>query len=361
MGISILSLESRLHQGRISVRNRIEGIGRERREEDEMKRFAKAAISAALLSACAGSPVCAFEVAPGKIRIRIDIDVLKAKVEMLEYLTEETCTIDDELRWRLGLSLGDQFRLTVRNVPGRYGLVTIHSDYEDGPDDDDIRMRESGRQRFGEIDPFEAFAEPWTPYHGKTDSWLRLNSELGEFKVETSPAQTSIIIMAPHGGAIETNTDEIAAHFYDQLTAVYSKSAGLWYCCGYQDSLGAFDAWHITSSDISESSFPYLGELADRSYDFAVSVHGYSGLDVLVGGGGSTELKEDVRNALAGIPGFPFIVTVVTSGGYAGVHPDNIVNRYSDEGVQLELPYTARVYWKNQIAEALAELFWQKI
>ncbi len=326
-----------------------------------MRRFMTAAASAALLAITAGSPASAFDVALGKIRIRMEIDVLKAKVEMLEYLTEENCTIDDELRHRLGLRAGDQFRLTVKNAPGRYGLVTIHSDYEDGPDDDDIRMRESGRQRFGEIDFFEASAESWTPCHGKTDSWLRLNSEMGEFKVETSPVQTSIIIMAPHGGAIETNTDEIAVHFYDQLTIAHSKNAGLWYCCGYQDSLGAFDAWHITSTDISERSFPYLGEMANRSYDFAVSVHGYSGPDILVGGGGSRELKEEVRDALAGIPGFPFIVTVVTSGGYAGVHPDNIVNRYSDEGVQLELPYLARVYWKNQIAEALAELFSHKI
>jgi phage replication-related protein YjqB (UPF0714/DUF867 family) len=286
-----------------------------------------------------------------------EIDVLKAKTEMLSYLTEENCTMDDELRNNLGLSVGQQFLLTVKNSSSKYGLVTIHSDYEDGSDNNDIRMRLFGRQRFDQSDSFDAYAAVWTPHHGKTDSWLNDNDEMGEFKSETSSTQTDIVIMAPHGGIIENYTDELAKRFYDGLTVTNSKDASLWYCIGHQDAIGAFAAWHITSVDISEDSFPYLDDLSGRTYDYAVTVHGYSGSDVLVGGGASTSFKEDVKDALDGIS-WGYTVTVVGEGdSYAGVHEDNIVNRYSSAGVQLEIPYSARRdYWED-IADALTDFY----
>jgi phage replication-related protein YjqB (UPF0714/DUF867 family) len=286
-----------------------------------------------------------------------EIDVLKAKTEMLSYLTEENCTIDDELRDNLGLVVGQQFLLTVKSDSDKYGLVTIHSDYEDGSDNNDIRMRLSSRQRFGETDSFDAYATVWEPVHGETDSWLRTNDEMGEFKEETSSTQEDIIIMAPHGGIIENYTDHLADRLYDGLTVTNSKDASLWYCIGYQSHIGAFDAWHITSTDISEENFPYLDDLSGRSYDYAVTVHGYSGSDVLVGGGASTAFKEDVKDALDSIS-WSYTVTVVGTGdAYGGVHVDNIVNRYSSTGVQLEIPYSARRDHWEDIADALVDFY----
>lgn len=286
-----------------------------------------------------------------------DIDVLKAKTEMLAYLTEESCTMDDELRGALGLSVGDQFLLTVQSNSDAYGLVTIHSDYEDGSDNDDIRLRLSGRQRFNQSDSFAAWAEAWTPVHGQTDSWLNTNDELGEFLEETSSSQTDFLVLAPHGGAVEGYTDELAQELYDELTVSYSKDASAWYCIGYQSELGAFDAWHITSTDLSENSFPYLDDVSGRTYDYAVSIHGYSGGDVLVGGGCSTAHKEDVKDALDAIS-WSYTVTVVGAGdAYGGTDPANIVNRYSSCGVQLELPFSARQSYWQDIAGALADLY----
>jgi phage replication-related protein YjqB (UPF0714/DUF867 family) len=289
----------------------------------------------------------------GRFALGTKIDVLKAKTEMLEYLTEENCTIDDELRVSEGLAVGEQFLLTVYGATSKYGLVTIHSDYEDGTDNDDIRMRLSGRQRFDQSDAFDAYIDPWTALQGKTDSWLNDNDQMGEFKQESSSSQTDMLIMAPHGGAIESYTDELAARFYDGLVTTNSKDASLWYCIGHQDAIGAFDAWHITSTDINEANFGYLNDLSGRTYDYAVTVHGYSGSEVLVGGGASTSFKEDVKDALDAIS-WSYTVTVVGAGdSYAGVDPDNIVNRYSSTGVQLELPYSARRdYWED-IADAL--------
>lgn len=286
-----------------------------------------------------------------------EINVLKAKTEMLGYLTEENCTIDPQLRASEGLVVGQQFLLTVKGASSKYGLVTIHSDYEDGSDNDDIRMRLSGRQRFDQSDSFDAYIDPWTALQGKTDSWLNSNDQMGEFKQESSVTQTDMLIMAPHGGVIESYTDELALRFYDGLVTTNSKDASLWYCIGHQDAIGAFDAWHITSTDINEANFGYLNDLSGRTYSYAVTVHGYSGSEILVGGGAPTSLKEDVKDALDALS-LGVTVTVVGVGDdYGGTDPDNIVNRYSSAGVQLELPFSVRSSNWQDVADALADFY----
>lgn len=287
----------------------------------------------------------------------VEIDVLKAKTAMLDYLTDEECTMDPQLRSSLGLSVGDQFLLTDKNNSSVYGLVTIDSDYEDGSDNNDIRMRLSGRERFNQTDSFDAYATVWTPYHNKTETWLNDNDQFGEFLDETSSAQTDLLILAPHGGVIESYTDDIAVAFYDEMDQTYFKDVSAWYCIGHQDTIGAFDAWHITSTALSENSFPYLDDVSARTFDYAVSIHGYSGGEVLVGGGASVAFKEDVKDALDAIS-WSYTVTVVDVGdSYSGTDPDNVVNRYSSNGVQLELPYSARSGYWTDIAEALAGFY----
>lgn len=290
----------------------------------------------------------------------VQIDVLKATTAMLEYLTKERCTIDPQLRSSLGISVGDQFLLNVNATPSKYGLVTVHSDYEDGSDDNDIRMIASGRARFDQTDGFLANAISFSPIHNQTDCWLEENNQLGEFFSETSSYQDKFIVLAPHGGAIEAYTDELAQSVYDGLVG-NDKEAGLWKCIGYQGVIGAYDAWHITSTDISANSFPYLCQFSGRSFSYALAVHGFGEDDVAIGGGASLSLKNEVKAALEAISGFPFTVSVMTSGEYAGTDSQNIVNRYSSAGVQLELPYQARTTWWQQIAGALVTLYSGKI
>jgi len=288
-----------------------------------------------------------------------DIDVLKAKTEMLSYLTSENCTIDDELRVELGLSVGDQFLITMQSDSSKYGLVTIHSDYEDGSDDNDIRMRLTGRQRFDTSDSFDAWAEAWTPYHGKTDIWLNSKDEMGEFLEETSTTHTDVVFTAPHGGMIENYTDEMAGWAYDYMDT-NSKEASVWYCIGHQDEIGAYDAWHITSTDISRNSFPYLDDIGDRAFDYAVSFHGYSESDIGVGGGASSALRTEVKEAIEDAVGTAYDVVLLTSGPYAGTSSDNFVNWLTSGGtggVQIELPYGARRDYGQDIAEAVAAVY----
>jgi phage replication-related protein YjqB (UPF0714/DUF867 family) len=294
--------------------------------------------------------------------VSTEIDVLKAKSAMLDYLTEENCTIDDELRNTLGLSVGDQFRLTVKNDSSRYGLVTIHSDYEDGSDNNDIRMRLSGRQRFDETDSFDAYAEDWTPYTDKTDSWLNDNDEFGEFLEETSTTHSEVVFCAPHGGMIENYTDEMAQYAQAKVDDL-NKDASAWYCIGHQDEIGAYDAWHITSTDISRNTFSLLDQIGDREFEYAVSFHGYGESDILVGGGAGSTLKNEVKTAIENVVGTNYDVEVVSSGPYAGTSSDNFVNWLTSSGsngIQIELPYSARRDYGQSIAEAVATVFANK-
>lgn len=288
-----------------------------------------------------------------------DIDVLKANSAMLTYLTDENCTIDDELRVTLGLSVGDQFLLTDQNDSAVYGLVTIHSDYEDGSDNNDIRMRLSGRERFNQTDSFDAWAESWKAIQGETDAWLDTNNEMGEFLDETDAVHTEVVFTAPHGGAIENYTDHMAQWAQDYMDN-NSKDSSAWYCIGYQDEIGAYDAWHVTSTAINPNSFEYLDDISSRGFDYAVSFHGYGEADIGVGGRASSALKTEVKEAIEDAVGAAYDVVILTTGSYAGTSTSNFVNWLTssgDDGVQIELPYGARRDYGQDIAEAVAAVF----
>ena len=285
-----------------------------------------------------------------------EIDVLKAKSAQTYLLNyRERISMDPNLASAEGVAEGQQVRITRKASTTKYGIYTVHAFYEDGSDNDDVRMALAGRQRLDTSDSFDALLDGQASVvlHGRTDEWLSDNDELGEFLVETSSAQTDALIMAPHGGAMEAYTDEQAARVQSQLAGA-SKNASAWYCMGYQSAVGAYDAWHITSVEISEESFPYLSDVSGRTFDYAISFHGYGEADIAVGGGASTATKTAIRDAIAAIEGLPYDVSVVTTGEYAGNNPDNIVNRYTSAGIQIEQPYGARSGYWQAIADAVA-------
>lgn len=286
----------------------------------------------------------------------VGIDVLKSKSAQLSYLTEENLTMDPELASNNSVVVGQQVRIKVKNSTSKYGLFTVDRFYQDGTDDNDVRMRLSARQRLDQSDSFDAYIEgcDQVALHNKTETWLNSNNEFGEFLDETSSCQTAFLVLAPHGGVIESFTDDQARRVYDELVNNQSKDCSAWYCIGHQDNIGAFDAWHITSTKLAERSFPYLKDVSGRTFSYAVSFHGYSEEDVGIGGLASSDLKNEVKAAIEGIPGFNYDVVVLSSGDYSGTDPNNIVNRYSSNGIQIEQPYSARSNYWQDIADAVA-------
>jgi phage replication-related protein YjqB (UPF0714/DUF867 family) len=56
--------------------------------------------------------------------------------------------------------------------------------------------------------------------------------------------------------------------------------------------------WHIKSPDLNEASFPLLDSIIHRGFTYAVAFHGFSENDILIGGGASDALKQEIQMAI---------------------------------------------------------------
>jgi phage replication-related protein YjqB (UPF0714/DUF867 family) len=288
------------------------------------------------------------------------VDVLKASSTQ-DYLLGygERISMDPELGSENGVELKQQVRITRKD---KYGIYTVYAWYQDGTDDNDIRMALAGRQRLDTSDSWknapmkvEALAQD------QTAEWLQANDEYGEFLDETSASHDKLVVCAPHGGMIENYTDEEAERVYSNLDG-QSKECSCWRAKGWNSEIGAYDAWHITSTEISRDSFHKLDQIGDRSFEYAVAFHGYSEADIGIGGGASLALKQEVAAAIQAAVGDAYDVVVLTSGPYAGTSPDNLVNWLcGGNGIQIEQPYGARRDHWEAIADAVASVFAGKI
>jgi phage replication-related protein YjqB (UPF0714/DUF867 family) len=293
------------------------------------------------------------------------IDVLKA-LSSQSYLIGygERISMDPQLASSAGVVVGQQVRVKRFDDATRYGVYTVHQFMEDGTDNDDIRMALQGRQRLDMSEAFTGWLEGCDKVvdHGHDASWLQTNNEFGEFLDETSNTHTGLVVCAPHGGLIEAYTDAQAERVFDQLDTL-DKDVTSWRCKGWQSVIGASDAWHITSTEISRDSFPYLDQIGDRGFSYAVSFHGYGEQEIAVGGGASTALKQEIADAIQIAVGEAYDVVVVNDGPYGGTSPNNFVNwlTASGNGVQIEQPYNARRDFGTDIADAVAEVFAAKL
>jgi len=287
------------------------------------------------------------------------IDVLKAKTEQISILGEERIAMDPELRSNEGIALHQQVLITVMNDTDKYGMYTVHMDYQDGTDNDDVRMTLAGRQRLDQSDSFDAYLDKDCVQTGQSKAQLDSNNQYGEILTETDSQHDKIVICAPHGGAIESNTDEQTEWCYNKLVNTYSKDASRWEACGWQDEVGAYDAWHITSTDISRDSFSLLDSIGDRDFQYAVAFHGFSQDGILIGGNAPADLKCTIRQAIETACEGNVEVAITTEGEYSGTDPDNFVNWLTDGGsggIQIEQSYYARSNYAQEIAEAVADV-----
>lgn len=185
---------------------------------------------------------------------------------------------------------------------------------------------------------------------------------------------TGLAILAPHGGRIEGGTDLQAESVYKAL-ALRAKPVRAWIARGFNPT-GAHKCWHITSSEISEHSFPKLGSLfasttARGPYAHAVAFHGHNDSEAIVVGGGlprndehtalKTELSSKIRIALEAVVNPPPVVEVGLFGPLAGVQRKNIVNRVTvrGNGIQIEQPAAVRddEAQREAVARAVADFY----
>jgi poly-gamma-glutamate hydrolase-like protein len=161
---------------------------------------------------------------------------------------------------------------------------------------------------------FVGYRDPESAHHdlrdrlglSSTDPFVgKINSEVAD----SEPAENSgfaerltdngrhrgLIVIAPHGGDIERHTAEQAERVGERLA---SKCVSVWVCKGFKQGGGAFDRWHITSTDIGEESFPKLKTVIGRRFEYAVAFHGWSENFVCIGGRAPPDLKNQIKTEI---------------------------------------------------------------
>jgi phage replication-related protein YjqB (UPF0714/DUF867 family) len=271
----------------------------------------------------------------------------------------ERCSADPERLGTIGCAAGHQVRV-VRSAT-QYALYTVSEVLQETPDTI-VRMGKDGRQRLGIAAAVAGTIDSQITHPTYTDAQAQANSEFVE-RLDDNGTHSGLIVIAPHGGAIEASTDTQAERVAAQLAA---KGVSCWRCTGWKSGGGAFDRWHITSTDISPVSFRLLGTVISRGFTYAVAFHGWSGADILIGGAAPDALKQEIKTAIdAAVAGSGIAVRVAAAGeDFEGGSPKNIVNRLTaggGNGVQIEQSSAARSGYGQAIADAVAATFSTKL
>jgi phage replication-related protein YjqB (UPF0714/DUF867 family) len=258
---------------------------------------------------------------------------------------KEHCSADREKLETVGRLLGHQVR--IKRNDDEYGLYTVSEVRQENPDNI-VRMGKGGRERLGTSDEFDATLDSQVPRPTLADSAAEAQGEFVE-RLDDNGWHNGLIAIAPRGGGIEPYTDQQAERVASQLAG---KGVSSWRCKGWHPR-GAFEHWHITSTDIHEASFPLLN-----------AFHGFDDpekSDILVGGLAPDALKEKVKEAIEGVVGSDFTVQITKPDEqFGGDDRRNIVNRLTAggaNGVQIEEKIGPREKHALAIAEALANIY----
>jgi phage replication-related protein YjqB (UPF0714/DUF867 family) len=277
---------------------------------------------------------------------------------------KEHCSADPEKLATVGRALGHQVR--IKRNSSQYGLYTVSEVRQENPDNI-VRMGENGRERLGTGKAFTCTLDSQVPHPIFTDEQQARDHDEFIEQLEDNGRHTGLIVIAPHGGDIEQYTDLQAERIASRLAA---KGVSAWRCKGWKQGGGAFDRWHITSTDIHEASFPGLDSVISRGFTYAVAFHGFEAKegepDIIIGGAAPDSLKEEIKAAIEGaIAGSGITVRIARPDeDFNGDSLQNIVNRLTAggaNGIQIEQSLRARLSQGQAIADAVTNAYNSKI
>ncbi len=275
----------------------------------------------------------------------------------------ERCSADPAMLESIGRALGQQVRIKRSDGSGFVALYTVKqanpdADLSDPERANVVRTGQTGRERLGTTEEMGAVVQ------AKVVDAAPQPGPVGFFEVaKDDGGQAYFIAIAPHGGEIEPHTDEQAVEAFKELVAA-NFPASLWLCKGDGDAAkGAFDRWHITSTDLQPACFPLLQSLISQQFCYGVAFHGFQRkedeADVYIGGGASQPLKVAIERALNDLylPIKVKISTCYDDPKFQGFSAENIINRLATSGIHLEQSFEAREKFQGEIARAIAEVF----
>ena len=295
-----------------------------------------------------------------------DARILKLRLPEQDELQNEPerCSADPAMLNSIGRLIGQQVRIS-RKESGFVALYTVKQANPtlDGSGADAlsiVRTGQSGRLRLGTTADIEA-----TVHSVVLDAAPKPNEPIGVRlfdAIDDDGSQFYFIAIAPHGGAIEQHTDEEATAMVQALRAARCP-ASAWLCKGFgNDDKGAFDRWHITSTDLQPACFPKLQSLMNRRFCHGVAFHGFdrkpNEADIYIGGAASQPLKSEIAGALTRL-NTTLKIRITTSQDppkFQGFSPDNLINRIAAQGVHIEQSSEARAMG-DRIAKAIAAVY----
>ena len=286
-----------------------------------------------------------------------------------EHPRREHCSASQNQLRMIGINPGQQVRIERPTVNGtRVALYTIDAHNEEDPDHtvfvgytdpylEDLQKRLGWSSK----DSFNGKINTQVTAVGLTDAEAKAYSEFIEHLTDDGYNQ-ELAVIAPHGGDVEEGTAEEGERIVEQLS---SKCVSAWICKGFNkhEDGGAFNRWHITSTDISEDSFPGLQTIMNRQFRFVIAFHGWKRNSICIGGSMSDPLKQQIKTEIEKVVPSSIVVDIAGPGSTAcpdefnGDDQRNIVNRLGTYGVQIEQSEEARDKYGNAIADAVANVF----
>lgn len=263
------------------------------------------------------------------------------------------CRVSAGLLDEMGAKVGEQIRVGCADCTSGYesGLYTVLGTVSSKRT---IQMGKDGLDRIGGKNNASGFARAYAPHPDyETRAEADENDEYVEI-LRDDGEESDLVACAVHGGWIEYRTDRQSAHVADALDATE------WSCAGYNSGGGAYDRWHVASTDVDRRAFPGLDRIADREFSHAVSFHGFSGDGIAVGGGAPEGLRTGVRDEIrVATDGAYDVYLADEDGPYAGNSPENFVNWLTEDGngLQIEQEWDARVDDWETVADAVARVY----
>ena len=200
----------------------------------------------------------------------------------------------------------------------------------------------------------QAQTKPGSQDHYKSFAELAAKNVEGEdYAIELKNRNSKILVMAFHGGHIESGSTELASTITSEKFNFYTfkglKVGEL------DESSFTSSTLHLTSTNFDE---PQLMELTSKA-EFCLGLHGFGGqeADFCVGGGNTEERKELVKAFTKAYPDFKSCELCCSP--FNGTAKKNPVNRCKLQGIQVEMsPRVRKAILKDQsFLNSLTEVF----
>lgn len=168
-----------------------------------------------------------------------------------------------------------------------------------------------------------------------------------------SNSKSDILLLAPHGGQVEPNTDTQAL-----LIQKYSTTPSVWGTRGITngDYNVAYNRWHTTESTHPLTVFPLYQNLLNSHYTAALSFHVMSEEGVIIGGQAPEEVRESLQKQLQQVFPSKNIRLGVKGEPRAGMKDNNFVNSINaDYAIHIEESKDIAMNHPTRFARAISE------